>query len=81
MSRGTLQRVLTENRHAGVEVAGEFGPLKIGGVWHGHLPRTPPCIVPVRNPTHVREFAVQHSLNVDLSGTEGSAYYRGGSAP
>jgi hypothetical protein len=45
--------VVAKERHAGFEVAGQFGTLKIGGFWRGHTPKTPPIVVPVRNLSHV----------------------------
>ena len=66
----TLQRVVAQERHAGFEVAGEFSTLETFGFWAGHTPKTPPFVVPLRDPSHVQEFPVQHSLNLKMSGTE-----------
>ncbi|MFC6667856.1 hypothetical protein ACFP9V_23385 [Deinococcus radiopugnans] len=74
MSQGTLQRVVAQERDAGFEVALQFAPLEVGGFWRGYTPKTPPFVVPVRNQSHVQGFAVQHILNMELSGTETLAY-------
>ncbi|WP_170213796.1 hypothetical protein [Deinococcus radiopugnans] len=66
----TLQRVVAQEKDAGFEVAGQFAPLEVGGFWRGHRPKTPPFVVPVRNQSHVQGFAVQHILNMELSGTQ-----------
>jgi hypothetical protein len=73
IANDTLQRVVPQEGHAGFEVAGEFGTLKIGGFWDGHTPKTPPFVVPVRDQSHVREFLVQHSFKLMMSGTEGGS--------
>ena len=66
----TLQRVVAQEWSAGFEVTGQFGTLEIGGFWSGHTPKTPPCVVPVRDRSHVQKFPGQHSLNSKMSGTE-----------
>ncbi|MBB6017152.1 hypothetical protein ACFP9V_23170 [Deinococcus radiopugnans] len=71
MSQGTLQRVVAQERDAGFEVVGQFGTLEIGGFWSHHTPKTPPIVVPIRDPSHVEGFPVHHNLNSKMSGTEG----------
>ncbi|MDP9766305.1 hypothetical protein QO006_003770 [Deinococcus enclensis] len=66
----TLQRVVAQEWSAGFEVTGQFGTLETFGFWSGHTPKTPPFVMPVRDPSHVQEFLVQHSLNLKMSGTE-----------